>query len=81
MRSQKMVEHVEKGQDMLLVVARLAGADVIDDHVTDFFPSHVLGKLDTQQARQQRSRAYARALQWQALPLRSGRKRPRSLQG
>ena len=42
MRSQKMVEHMEKGQDMLLVVARLAGADVIDDHVTDFFPAMFL---------------------------------------
>jgi len=42
MRSQKMVEHVEKGQDMLLVVARLAGADVIDDHVADFFPAMFL---------------------------------------
>jgi hypothetical protein len=42
MRSQKMVEHVEKGQYMLLVVARLAGADVIDDHVADFFPAMFL---------------------------------------
>jgi hypothetical protein len=37
MRSQKMVKHVEKGQNMLLVVTRLARADVINDHVTDFF--------------------------------------------
>lgn len=42
MRSQKMVEHVEKGQNMLLVVTRLAGADVIDNHVTDFFPCRAL---------------------------------------
>ena len=42
MRSQKMVEHMEKGQDMLLVVARLAGANVIDDHVTNFFPAMFL---------------------------------------
>lgn len=37
MRSQKMVKHVEKGQNMLLDVTRLARADVINDHVTDFF--------------------------------------------
>ena len=37
MRSQKTVEHVDKGQNMLLVVMRLAGADAIDNHVTDFF--------------------------------------------
>lgn len=37
MRSQKMMKHMEKGQNMLLVVMRLGGADVINDHVTDFF--------------------------------------------
>jgi arginine repressor len=37
MRFQKMVKHVEKGQNMLLVDTRLGGADVINDHVTDFF--------------------------------------------
>jgi hypothetical protein len=42
MRSQKTVEHVEKSQNMLLVVTRLAGADVIDNHVTDFFFRAVL---------------------------------------
>ena len=42
MRSQKMVEHVEKGQDMLFVVTCLAGADVIDDHVADFYPAMFL---------------------------------------
>jgi len=44
MRFQKMVEHVEKGQNMLLVVTRLAGADVIDNHVTDFFRAVLLGR-------------------------------------
>ncbi len=42
MRSQKTVEHVEKSQNMLLVVTRLAGADVIDNHVTDFFRAVLL---------------------------------------
>jgi hypothetical protein len=37
MRSQKMMKQVEKGQNMLFVVMRLGGADVINDHVTDFF--------------------------------------------
>jgi hypothetical protein len=47
MRSQKMVEHVEKGQNMLLVVTRLAGADVIDNHVTDFFRAVLLIRSGT----------------------------------
>jgi hypothetical protein len=38
----KNVEHVEKSQNMLLVVTRLAGADVIDNHVTDFFRAVLL---------------------------------------
>jgi len=42
MRSQKMVEHVEKGQNMLLVVTRLGGADVINDHIPDFFRAVLL---------------------------------------
>ena len=42
MRSQKMVEHVEKGQNMLFVVTRLGGANVINDHVADFFRAVLL---------------------------------------
>jgi len=42
MRSQKVVEHVEKVPDMLSIVARLAGADVIDNHVTDLFRAMLL---------------------------------------
>ena len=42
MRSQKMVEHVEKGQNMLLFVTRLGGANVINDHVPDFFRAVLL---------------------------------------
>jgi len=42
MRFQKMVEHVEKGQNMLPVVTRLAAADVIDNHVPDFFRAVLL---------------------------------------
>jgi len=42
MRSQKMVEHVGKGQNMLLVVTRLGGADVINDHIPDFFRAVLL---------------------------------------
>jgi hypothetical protein len=42
MRSQKMVEHVKKGQNMLLVVTCLGSADVINDHVTDFFRAVLL---------------------------------------
>lgn len=36
-RLQKMVEDVEKDQDMLLVVTRLASADVIDNHLANCF--------------------------------------------
>jgi hypothetical protein len=36
MRSQEMVEHVEQGENMLLIITRLASADVTDNHVTDF---------------------------------------------
>ena len=32
-RSQKMMQHVEKCHDMLLIIASLAGPDVIDNHV------------------------------------------------
>ena len=42
MRSQEVVEHVEKAPDMLSIVARLAGADVIDNHVTDLFRAMLL---------------------------------------
>ncbi len=41
-RSQEVVEHVEKAQDMLSIVARLAGTDVIDNHVTDLFLAMLL---------------------------------------
>lgn len=42
MRSQEMVEHMEKCQNMLPIVTRLASADVIDNHVTNFFRATLL---------------------------------------
>jgi len=42
MRSKKMVEHVEKGQNMFLVVTCLGGANITNDHVTDFFRAVLL---------------------------------------
>ena len=36
-----------EGQNMLLVVTRLAGADVIDNHVTDFFRAVLLIRSGT----------------------------------
>lgn len=49
MRPQKVVEHVEKRQDMLPIIARLARADIVNNHVTDLLLamiliSQVLGK-------------------------------------
>jgi len=44
MRLQKMVEDVEQDHNMLLVVTRLAGADVIDNHVADFFRPVLLAR-------------------------------------
>ena len=43
----EMVEHVEKGQNMLHVVTRLAGADAIDNHITDFFRAMLLVRSGT----------------------------------
>ncbi len=41
-RSQEMVEHVEKRQNMLPIVTRLTGANVIHNHVTNFFRAMLL---------------------------------------
>ena len=75
MRSQKMVKHVEKGQNMLLVDTRcryaLGRRGCHQRSCHGFFPCRALGSLDTQQTRQQRSRAYAHARRWptpRALP-------------
>jgi hypothetical protein len=42
MRSQEVVEHMEKVLDMQSIITRLAGADVIDNHITDFFRAMLL---------------------------------------
>ena len=42
MRSQEVMEYVEKGQDMLSIIARLASADIIDNHVTDLLLAMIL---------------------------------------
>lgn len=42
MRSQKMMEHMEENQGMLFVPARLGSANVIDNHVADFFQAVLL---------------------------------------
>jgi hypothetical protein len=42
MRCQKMVEDVQWGHDVRLVPTRLAGMDVIDNHVADFFSAVLL---------------------------------------
>jgi len=34
---QKMVKHMQEGQSMSLILALLGPADVIHDHVSDFF--------------------------------------------
>jgi hypothetical protein len=49
MRSEKMVEHVQQGHNMRLVLARLRIADVIDNHRANFLGavlllSKILGK-------------------------------------
>ena len=40
--SQEMVEHVEKGPNMLSIVTRLTDADVTDNHVANFFRAVLL---------------------------------------
>ena len=40
--SQKMMQHVEKCNDMPLIIAGLAGPDVIDNHVANFFCAMLL---------------------------------------
>ncbi len=46
MHPQEMMQHVKQCQHMAAVIARLAGADVIDDHVADFFRAMLLaGKI------------------------------------
>ncbi len=42
MRSQEMVEHMEKGPNMLSIITGLASADVIDNYVTNFFRAMLL---------------------------------------
>ena len=42
MRSQEMVEYVEKGPNMLSIITRLTSADVIDNYVTNFFRAMLL---------------------------------------
>lgn len=42
MGSQKVVEHVEKGQDTLSIIAHLACADIVDNHVTDLLLAMIL---------------------------------------
>jgi hypothetical protein len=37
MRSQKMMERVQKSQNMLFVVTRLADTYIVNNHVSDFF--------------------------------------------
>ena len=44
MRSQEMVEHMEKRHDMLLVVMRLAGADVVHNHVANLLGAVLLAR-------------------------------------
>jgi hypothetical protein len=41
-RPENMMEHVKQREDMLPIVARLACADVIDNHLTNFFYSMLL---------------------------------------
>src|SRR5512141_2590844 len=53
MRSQKMVEHVEKGQNMAPFRYAVGWRKCHQRSCPGFFPCRALGSLDTQQMRQQ----------------------------